>query len=89
LLAHSTPGDAEKSNEEDVWKLETISGDSVWERGEKVALQHVGTGVWLSSSTRSYPRPIEGQHEVAGSPRRGTDAEWTAAEGVYHSSRAL
>lgn len=80
-------GEAEKSNSEDVWRVETLSDDSDWERGEKVLLAHVDTGVWLSSSMKSYPRPIDGQHEVAGASRRGSDCEWTAAEGVYHAPR--
>jgi len=83
----SAYGSAQQSDKGDVWRVESKSGEGWWERDEPIQLVHVETGAALTSSTRAYPRPIEGQHEVAAAKARGgewTAAEsWTAAEGIY------
>ena len=84
----SAYGSAQQSDKGDVWRVESKSGAAYWERDSPVLLVHVETGAALSSSTKSYPRPIEGQHEVAGKQTRGGDCEWTAAEGVYYTPSA-
>ena len=49
--------------------------------------QHADTGVYLVAGSKTYPRPIEGQREVAGGRSKTSEALWTSAEGVYFPLR--
>jgi hypothetical protein len=80
-------GENGASNTNDNWRVQTKDGAPVWERDTVVNFQHADTGVYLVITGRQFPRPIEGQREVAGAPRRGGDADFLAAEGVYFPPR--
>ena len=49
----------------------------------QVSFQHVATKRWLSDTTKTYSRPIAGQHEVACIAKREPSATWHAAEGMF------
>jgi MIR domain len=70
-----------QSNTGDDWLL-TFKG-AFWIQESKVRLQHVDTGAYLHCSNNAYPKPIEGQLEVAARPRRSADNLWLAAEGIF------
>ena len=71
------------SNSNDNWRVQTKDGTPFWERDTVVNFHHADTGVYLAMTNRQFPRPIEGQHEVAGVPRKSGEADFRAAEGIY------
>ncbi|RWS17372.1 stromal cell-derived factor 2-like protein [Dinothrombium tinctorium] len=65
----------------DNWTI-TCSGE-FWERGVNVRFKHVDTDMWLSTSSRSYGRPISGQMEVVGVSRSDSSSHWHTADGIF------
>jgi len=66
----------------DHWMV--ICDGDYWERDEGIMLKHVDTEVYLSATSRTYGRPINGQSEIVGvtSPG-GNHVHWQAMEGLF------
>ncbi|CAH1761419.1 22697_t:CDS:2 [Entrophospora sp. SA101] len=69
----------------DNWKIICTNKSSThWNREEKIYLQHVETGRYLSANRdHTYSNPIHGHIEVVGSSRNDKNSEWISQEGIY------
>ncbi|RWS30213.1 stromal cell-derived factor 2-like protein [Leptotrombidium deliense] len=74
-------GKAGEGDTGDDWTV--TCSEEHWERDVNVRFKHVDTEMWLSTSGRSYGRPISGQLEVVGVSRPDSSSYWQTAEGIY------
>ena len=70
-----------EGDELDHWKVECAGPH--WLRDQFVSFRHVETGAKLACSSKSFGRPIPGQHEIFAKERDDDSAQWQVAEGVF------
>ncbi|XP_054277912.1 stromal cell-derived factor 2-like [Macrosteles quadrilineatus] len=79
VSAYGTDGDGDTG---DHWIV--ICDGDFWERDEKVMLKHVDTDVYLSVTSNTYGRPINGQYEIVGVQWPNSNpVHWKALEGLF------
>ena len=80
-------GDDKQTDTGDVWTVVLEQGQHTWHQNHHVRFRHEDTGMWLSSSTKRYGRPIAGQQEIFGSTKKDGNGLWAATEGVLFPER--
>ncbi|XP_067014053.2 stromal cell-derived factor 2 [Anabrus simplex] len=66
----------------DHWMV--VCDGEFWERDESIMLKHIDTQAYLSTTGRTYGRPINGQAEVVGVASQSSGhVFWQAMEGLF------